>query len=449
MTFAGALRRISVAGLALVVLATPLAGAAPTVAPVRVIVQGPSAATAAGAVDRLGGTVVRHLGLVDGVAASVRPATAARLGRLGFAVTADAPVALSSSSFAPASAEVQLQASRPGPRWEPSAGEGVGVALVDTGVADVPELEGRVVRGPDLSGEGDGIDRYGHGTFMAGLIAAEGTGLAPGSHVVSVKVAGADGSTSMSTVIEAIAWVIAHGDEHGVRVLNLSFGADVPMSWRADPLSAAVEAAWASGIAVVAAAGNEGTHVTSPGRDPWVLAVGATDPDGTAAIEDDTVPSWSGREERGKWAKPELVAPGVAVVSLRAPGSTIDQAHPAARLGERWFRGSGTSMATALTAGAAAVVLWGHPEATPDDVKGALVATADAVAGGATLDLAGALEAEAHDWDQELPFAHGGHGDDKRLVRMPWSGTRWSGTRWSGTRWSGTRWSGTRWSGTR
>src|SRR5690606_16050427 len=86
--------------------------------------------------------------------------------------------------------QTQLAAMRLPEHWSPVSGQGVGVALLDTGVADVPELAGRVVRGPDYSGDDDGIDRHGHGTFMAGLIAGDGRvtdpeaprfGVAPGA----------------------------------------------------------------------------------------------------------------------------------------------------------------------------------------------------------------------------------------------------------------------------
>src|SRR5207253_4389010 len=132
--------------------------------------------------------------------------------------------------------------------WSLDAGRGVGVALIDTGVNPTPDLHGeRLLSGPDLSGEGDGVDRFGHGTFMAGLIAGDGSassaggarhvGTAPGATVVSVKVAGADGSTSLSKIITAIGWVIAHDDDLDIGVLNLSFGADVNLPYVANPLS--------------------------------------------------------------------------------------------------------------------------------------------------------------------------------------------------------------------
>ena len=250
----------------------------------------------------------------------------------------------------------------------------------------------RLVRGPDLSGERDGVDRFGHGTFMAGLIAGDGTassrgatrhvGAAPGATVVSVKVAGADGSTTLSRMIAGIGWVIMHEDDYDIGVLNLSFGADTNLPYIANPLSGAVEAAWASGLTVVTSAGNAGAgSVSSPGDDPWVITVGSSDSSGTNTTADDSLATFSGRKRFGGYSKPDVVAPGVSVVSLRAPGSAIDAANPSARLGDAYFKGSGTSMSTAIVSGAAAVLVEHHPNANPDDVKGALVDGGIAVKG--------------------------------------------------------------------
>ena len=443
--------------LAALAPATSAAAAAPGES---VVVLAESSDAAAAAVHAAGGTVTRSLSIVGGVAARADAAALSR--EPGVTVVPDAALHLTADDLSASVAEsAQFSSLHVGAHWNASAGEGVGVALIDTGVADVPALAGRVVRAADLSDDvpADGVDRYGHGTFMAGLIAGpDGLGVAPGATVVSVKVAGRDGSTTLSQVLAGVDFVVEHAEELNVRVLNLSFGADMPMAWRADPLSAAVEAAWASGITVVTASGNDGPgEVTAPGRDPWVLTVGAADTHGTADTADDTVAPFSGWGTKARVGKPELVAPGVDVVSLRAPGSYLDEAYPAARIGHTGFRGSGTSMATALASGAAATVLWGHPDATPDDVKGALVAGADPLAGSSaagsgagTLNLGATLDATADpSWWQSAPSADGSDTEFGPMDGMPWTGTRWSGTRWSGTRWSGTRWSGTRWSGTR
>jgi serine protease AprX len=251
---------------------------------------------------------------------------------------------------------------------------GVAVGVLDTGIAASGDLAGRVVASADLSGEWSFTDSYGHGTFMAGLIAGSGqgggpAGVAPGADLVDLKVAGADGATTLGQVLAALQLADAARDRFNLRVLNISLGAPADDPATA-PLTEAVERLWADGITVVAASGNEGGGTEAPGLDPYVLTVGAVDAAGV-------VPAWSSRgtDFAGR-AKPDLVAPGVGLVGLRAPGSTIDLANPSARVGERYFRGSGTSMSTAVVAGAAAVVAAAHPDWGPDRVKAALTGTA-------------------------------------------------------------------------
>lgn len=459
------LRRLAAILLTLPGLLLPTAAmAAPPPDSHHVIVEAADSAAAADAVDRVGGRVDATLDLVGAVAARVSdPGLAVLTANPSVRVTPDVVLESTGASFDPASAPLQLSALDPGDEWSLQAGAGVGVGLVDTGVSVTPDLPAsRIVNGPDLSGEGDGVDRYGHGTFMAGLIAGDGTasaggpvrytGAAPGATVVSVKVAGADGSTTLSRVIAAIGWIVVNSEEHNTRVLSLSFGVDAGLPYLENPLSAAVEAAWSAGITVVASSGNEGAgHVTSPGSDPWIVTVGATDTMGTADVSDDVVPDWSSSQDFRKYAKPEVVAPGVSVVSQRVPGSTIDQEYAAARVDDHYFSGSGTSMATALVAGAAAVLTERHPMATPDDIKGALIDGAGTVADGATraVSIEGADAAEPRPgWWQRFGIAFNGLGIGLR-DRMPWASGRWDATRWGATRWGATRWGATRWGATR
>jgi len=130
---------------------------------------------------------------------------------------------------------------------------------------------------------------------------------------------------------------------------------------------------------VVVAASNNGPAagtITKPADDPWVVTVGATDDRGTAGLSDDRLPDFSGRGPTAHGlAKPDLAAPGAHVVSLRAPGSTIDSRFPNYVDGS-YRQGSGTSMATGVVSGAAALMLQANPGFTPDRVKHALVATA-------------------------------------------------------------------------
>src|SRR5206468_12783889 len=203
-------------------------------------------------------------------------------------------------------------------------GQGVDVALIDSGVAPVQGLNsaGKVISGPDLSLESQApnlanLDTFGHGTFMAGLIAGPDPGLthayetapatayrgmAPDARIVSIKVATADGGTDVSQVIAAIDWVVKHRHDHGlnIRVLNLSYGTNSTQWFGVDPLAFAVEQAWDAGIVVVAAAGNSGYQskgsspaLANPAFDKRIIAAGASDSNGSLAILDDTVPDFS------------------------------------------------------------------------------------------------------------------------------------------------------------
>ena len=179
---------------------------------------------------------------------------------------------------------------------------------IDSGVAPLPQFDGRIVNGPDLSfGSGDaapGVDQFGHGTHMAGIIAGRDpsvgldpksleqgskrsfVGIAPGARLLNMKVAAPDGAVDVSQVIAAIDWVVQHRNTDGlnVRVLNLSFGTDGIQDYQVDPLTFAVENAWRQGIVVVVSAGNAGygsPMLNNPAYDPYVIAIGASDTNGT------------------------------------------------------------------------------------------------------------------------------------------------------------------------
>jgi serine protease AprX len=373
----------------------------------RVIVQKRSAADLAPerAVRRLGGQVTRALPIVAGFAATVPATAVGALQRLPGvrAVTPDRRVHVQASAPSGSSDSGNIRSVYPKvvraeQAWQRGVtGRGVTVAVVDTGVASRPDLSGRLVPVvndltgqsqpcKNLSGELNCNDSYGHGTFIAGLIAGNGAssggkwkGVAPEARILSVKTAGADGAADVSNILAAIQWVVSFKDRYNIRVLNLSLGTDSTQDWRTDPLNYAVERAWAAGMTVVVAASNEGPNpgtITKPADDPWVITVGATDDRGTAGLSDDRLPDFSGRGPTAHGlAKPDLAAPGAHVVSLRAPGSTIDTRFP-------WYvdgsyrQGSGTSMATGVVSGAVALMLQANPGFSPDRVKHALVATA-------------------------------------------------------------------------
>ena len=389
-----------VASLALLVSPLPIPPDARSTSPTSrsfadVLVQGDGVADAVAAV---GGRSLAALPIVGGLLARVPDDRAEELSDhpgVRAVTDADRPLRVRAADPEPAP---------PGPDAEApasaaaaaAAGRGVGVGVLDTGIAASGDLAGRVVASADLSGEWSFTDSYGHGTFMAGLIAGSGqgggpAGVAPGADLVDLKVAGADGATTLGQVLAALQLADAARERWNLRVLNISLGAPAGDPATA-PLTEAVERLWADGITVVAASGNEGGGVEAPGLDPYVVTVGSVD----AAGPGGSVPGWSSRgtDFAGR-AKPDLVAPGVGLVGLRAPGSTIDLANPSARVGDHYFRGSGTSMSTAVVAGAAALVAAAHPGWGPDRIKAALTGTADPLgqvsgSGAGVLDLGAA-----------------------------------------------------------
>ena len=274
-----------------------------------VTVSADRAADVSRAVSALGGQVTRRLPLVSALAVSLPHGSVGRLATLPgvSSVVPDAKARVLggvASDGGPSSVFRKVVGSEDAAKAG-ADGSGVGVAVIDTGIANVPDLAARVRPVIDdtgqarpclnLSGEPDCGDSYGHGTFVAGLIAGDGTssagavrGVAPGAHLTSVKVAGRDGSTDVSTILAAIQWVVTYKDRYGIQVLNLSLGTDSTQSYRVDPLDYAVERAWASGLTVVVAAGNLGPAagtVTKPADDPFVISVGAVDDRGTPRSE--------------------------------------------------------------------------------------------------------------------------------------------------------------------
>ncbi len=308
-------------------------------------------------------------------------------------------------------------------------GRGVTVALLDTGVAAVPGLDGagKVAQGPDLSLDTNapplrGGDHFGHGTHLASIITARDAvaadasgrplptsadnqlGVAPDATLLSMKVAASDGSTDVSQVVAALDWIVAHRNDNGmsVRVVNLSYGTTSKQAYGLDPLATAAENAWHHGLVVVVSGGNDGAvagGLTDPAIDPYVIAVGASDAsDSVTGWRRPTVATFSSRGTAARHV--DLLAPGSSLVGLRDPGAWIDVHNPEGRVSGditgRLFRGSGTSQAAAVVSGAAALLLQKEPTLTPDEVKAALVGSARPVKGAGVLDQgAGELDVAA------------------------------------------------------
>jgi len=513
-------RQLCVGAAALLILgiATPQPASTTSEArPAGVIVQGVSGQAAAAAVGRHGGRIVRDLPIVEGVAARVPVAALAALaaepgvravtpdGRL--AVQADpSPVHEASAVFPQVIGADRL--------WDGGwQGAGVAVAVVDTGIDRVGDLAGRVNGGVDLTDEGDPyLDSFGHGTFVAGVLAGNGDasgganrGVAPQADLVPVKIAGRSGASDVSHVLAAIQWVVSFREQYGIRVLNLSLGTDSTQSYLRSPLNYAVERAWDAGIVVVASASNSGPEpgtVAKPGDDPLVVTVGALDDKATVTRSDDVMAGFSGVGPTAAdgLVKPDLVAPGRSVIGLRATGSAVDDANAGSRVGSDYFRGSGTSFSAAVVSGAVALLLDKEPGLTPDQVKDRLTSTAaPGPAGQPNVDGAGSLDAYAaanagtHTAaNHGVPRARGqgplrldrgsldvtaGDGpgrerlngertaqrkawdsaeyrrrsswDSSRWYSSQWASSRWYSSRWYGTDFSSSRWYSTRWYGSR
>jgi serine protease AprX len=299
-------------------------------------------------------------------------------------------------------------------------GAGVGIAVLDSGVSLHQDLKtpggaSRIVYSEDFTGSYSTSDGYGHGTHVAGIAAGNGSasasaagssrsfrGVAPAASIINLRVLDSTGSGSDADVIEAIQRAIALKSTYNIRVLNLSLGRGVYESYTVDPLCQAVESAWNAGIIVVVAAGNEGRNnsggidgygtITSPGNDPLVITVGAMKALETADRSDDRIASYSskGPSLYDHMAKPDLLAPGNQIrAALSSPLNTLFLEYPASRLllsyyatgdplttATDYFTLNGTSMATPVVSGAAALLVQREPSLTPDQVKARLMRTA-------------------------------------------------------------------------
>ncbi|MDX6287853.1 MAG: serine protease AprX [Frankiales bacterium] len=485
-----------------------------------------AAKSAAIAVERAGGRVTTDLPIIHGFAAEVPAVSLQRLAHTGVirAITADSRVHVQAAPTTdPVWTLPSVHRQVVGADRLVSSGadgHGVTVALIDTGVTSMGDIADRLVPVANdalgqsfspcinFSGEATCDDTYGHGTFVAGLIAGSGAasdgqyaGAAPGARILSVKLSGADGSADVSKLLAALQWVVSFRNVYNIKVLNLSVGTDSTQSYRIDPLNYAVEQAWKAGITVVVAASNRGpgpATITKPADDPFVITVGASDDNLTVNRNDDAIPAFSshGPTAADGLAKPDVLAPGSHVVSLAAPDSAIGIHYPPS-MAAPYRSASGTSFATPIVAGLVADMLSGNPFQSPDRIKFALMSTARSYAGADPMAQgAGLVDGYAAKNSAPLGYANqgvpsglgtGSLDASRGTVRVEalgsngsvvlngnvtaqltaynptayltsawtsanwwlsqWTGTNWSGTNWSGTNWSGV-WNGTNWSGT-
>lgn len=493
--------RIAVAGAAVaaalagpLMTGVPAASASPSEA---VIVTADGLLSPVAAVLEVGGTIVTQYHIIDGVDALIPAVVEPLLAALpGITVTPDVSVSVQSvpeSTGPHTPSDVFLQETGATQlASDGDTGQGVTVAVLDTGIDNLPDFSGRLVGGVDLTGGNNPYqDSYGHGTFVAGLIAGSGassngqySGEAPGANLVSIKVAGADGTTHLGTLISGLEWAVDHQNRYGIKILNISLGLKPTQSTVLNPLDQAVEAVWNSGIAVVASAGNAGPFngtILSPGDDPLVITVGALDDMATATTADDEMTDFSsvGPTSPDGWVKPDLVTSGRSVVSLAAPGSTIYDDNPSARVGPANFVGSGTSFSAAITSGAAALVLADNPGLSPDQLKARLLGnTSPGPVGNPFVDGHGALNAYAAATSGPMNFSQSAArltpvwpgrtvslspirpvdtwnanlwspapANQPPTTGWAWNGTAWNGSDWDGWVWNDSAWNSAAWNG--
>ncbi|MGE5328064.1 MAG: S8 family peptidase [Deltaproteobacteria bacterium] len=263
-------------------------------------------------------------------------------------------------------------------------GEGITTAVIDTGIyphADLTTPKNRITAFKDfVNNKTSPYDDNGHGTHVAGDICGNGyssKGLykAPAyeSSIVGVKVLNKEGSGKLSDVLAGIQWCIDNRAKYNIRILNLSLGSKASGSYKDDLLCEALEKAWDSGIVVCAAAGNEGPEsgtISSPGIDPKIITVGASDDRNTTSRNDDRLASFSSRGPTiDGFDKPDVVCPGTNIVSLRVAKSYNDKQQKLYRITDSYTSMSGTSMATPVCCSVIALILQANPSLSPDEVK--------------------------------------------------------------------------------
>jgi serine protease AprX len=253
-------------------------------------------------------------------------------------------------------------------------GTGVVVAVIDSGISPLTDFKGRIAGFVDCTRQTctstDPFDEYGHGTHVAGLIAGTISGVAPGATLIGLKVLDEEGSGRTSDVIKALQWVRTNRQRYNIQVANLSLGHPIYEKAETDPLVSAVQETIRAGVKVVVAAGNFGINhetgqpgyagITSPGNSPNAITIGSLCTYNTVQRGDDRVVPYSSRGPTwyDGFLKPDVVAPGDALMSTMPVGSTLmNKLVNSGGDSNKYARLSGTSMATAVATGVVATVL--------------------------------------------------------------------------------------------
>ena len=394
--------------------------------------------------------------------------------------------------------------------WEMGfQGQGVTVAVVDSGITDDPDFgahqtmivdETSLSRSDAISVAGSGSndsldsgaqetlivddinisrllvqevfasdtktreDNFGHGTHVAGIIAGDGyksggdfMGVAPMSNLISLKVSDDYGMAYESDTVAALEWIYNNKDLYNIRVVNLSIQSTVEGSYHESALDAAVEILWFNGVVVVAAAGNKTAEtgydpiMAAPANDPFVITVGASDEKGDPKRNNDIIAKFTSNIETvDAFIKPDVFAPGKDIISVLASSSWWQNEHPERFIEGGYFRISGTSMATPMIAGTVALLLQAEPDLTPDQVKYRLMTSSDKIGGkGNYLDAYATLTTPTFEAANQGVLPH------KLLAQMAlmayWASQNgeeeidWGAVNWNAVNWNAVNWNAVNW----
>jgi serine protease AprX len=350
------------------------------------------------------------------------------------------------------------------------SGQGVTVAVIDSGIDAHQDLYGRLYD-PQVFGVGD---TYGHGTHVAGISGGDGSlsaghyaGVAPGINLISLGVSDENGMAYESDVVEALEWVFNNKDQYNIRVVNLSLNSTVEDSYHNSGIDAGIEILWFNGIVVVASVGNKGpaggynTANSAPANDPFIIAVGASDEHTTPEYSDDTITPFSafGTTVDG-YVKPDIIAPGYNIISMLSSTSSWGETYPE-RVGfaGQYFRISGTSMAAPMVTGAVALLLQAEPGLTPDQVKYRLLNTGSDIEGYPYLHAYSAIHSTTTESANQGSIPHrllakmamiaywasenGGENIDWENIN--WESVNWNAVNWNAVNWNAVNWNAVNW----
>ncbi len=436
-------------------------------------------------VEKMGGSILKDLPLINAFAAQLPAKAVPQLAVMASVswVSLDAPVKTTGKPIKkpdppaePLPENIFLDTLGVRQVWDMGYhGEGIGVVVIDSGIFTdrdftiTPKKPHIRIKVEKSFNSDTSSDQYGHGTHVAGIIGGNGrasggiySGIAPKVDLINLKISNDLGLAYESDTVDAMQWVLDYKDEYNIRVVNLSIQSTVPQSYHESALDAAAEILWFNGVVVVAAAGNWNNNSTfnaiqaAPANDPFIITVGATDEKGSSKRQDDSTTSFtaSGTTLAG-YKKPEVLAPGVDIISVLSDGSDWIFEHPDhVVMDGEYFRLSGTSMAAPMVACAAVLLLQAEPNLTPDQVKYRLIHSAGTVGSSPYLDVYTALTTPSTETANQGVVPHmllakmaliAYWSSDNGEENIDWGAINWDAVNWNAVNWKRVSWNSVSW----